>query len=417
MDKENKSNNFNFTMPKSTKSFPKLDQEATIPSYSDFDSTQSKATEIEENTKLSIYSQTKAISNREFMERTSYLQYLPFHNIEKYIITNGPRSLSQKYFIMGVVVEKKVLAHSEKGNNKYPTKKKGAYVRFKLSDLSKYKHSLVEKVLNLKRGCFSKYSNQQQSEEEKEKNKAYELINFSQDRYKSNEFILFGKTAEAFSKTVKYGDLIAILKPNMMEQKYNRSLNLSAKQTDQIIIVGKCSNYGICKSPGCAEFLNQTKHKKCVLHIEEDNDNVFKVIKSNRPNLRSNFVDSKKIASLREHERKMKYQRLGFGFKKTRIELNDYMLTPEMKKKLKIQQEKDKGCYSKYLGKRSKKEDQLSVLCNVKCREKDYISSRNTTDFDAYEKDTSAYPKSTPGKNQEKRQKIMELDSDGESVN
>jgi len=115
--------------------------------------------------------------------------------------------------------------------------------------------------------------------------------------------------------------------------------------------MGKCADYGICKTIDCGEFLNVNKQQKCTLHREEENMMAIKCIKSSRANLRSNFVDSVKVSSLRKHEKKMKEQTLGFGFKKTRVELNDYMITPEVREKQKLKQQIEQKRYKKFVEK------------------------------------------------------------------
>ena len=68
---------------------------------------------------------------------------------------------------------------------------------------------------------------------------------------------------------------------------------------------------------------------------------------------------------------------------------------------------------------RVKKDETSNFFENITCNEKEYISTHNKTEFDIYEKDTSVYDKMKNEKEKKnaKRQKIMELDSDGEIVN
>ena len=257
------------------------------------------SSEIEEFSKLSVYSASKMITHRALQEKTQYMKFLQFQNIEKCVLNNNSSSdlknRLQKYFLIGVVVEKRVLTFPENQNKKYPNSKAktSCYIRFKLSDLLKYKSSLLKKIQNYKSEPLSKSAASKMSIEELDKITAYKLMNFTPDRYKVNEFILFDQAAEEFSKTIKYGDMVAIFSPTVMDQKYNSGICLSAKSLSQIMVVGKCSDYSICTGFNCCEFLNNKKQTKCMLHVEEDNDNVIKYIKANRANLRSDYVDSK----------------------------------------------------------------------------------------------------------------------------
>lgn len=373
----------------------------------EFNDSSDKTTEIEETTQLDIYKQTRMTGVRALQEKTQFLKFMPFQNIEKYVLncnTNSDiRDRLNKYFIMGVVTEKKVIAYSEKANKKYPTKKKeSAYARFRMSDLSRYKGSLIDKIESYKNP--NEAMNRQlrsMSEEEIDKVKAYKLMDFNADRYKSNDFILFGETAQIFSKNIKYGDLICILRPSVMEQKYNSHLCLSFNGPDQLLLIGKCSNYGICNSDKCSEFLNKNKHTKCVLHVEEDNDFSIKQIKAQRPNLRSSYVDSKKVAALRNHERKLEQQSKGYGFKRAKLEENDYMITPEQKQKLEKFHNMQETVFNKFVKKRNKKDSGVTILHKVKCTERDYIERSHNIEFD----------KVQPSKGS----MMMELDSDGDS--
>ncbi|CAI2364777.1 unnamed protein product [Moneuplotes crassus] len=374
-------------------------------------------TELEENSKLSIYSTSKVHSFRSVIEKTRHLKYLPSQDIEKYIFSRGPENLEKSHFITGVVVEKKVLGYSEKPFLKYPKKKKTtAYARFKLSDLKVYKSALFSKVKDLKKKRLDDYMRADMSEDDFVKTQAYKAIKFTQDRYKTNEFILFNKTAELFSKNVKYGDLIAILKPSLMDQRQNEGIVLSAKYSDQILVLGKCSNYGICQHYDCAQFMNTEKQKKCLLHKEEDNDMVYKKIKASRANLRSNFVDSQKIMSMRKHEKQM-LQSSGIGFKKGSLEMNEYMLTTETKKKL-IQKKRDeKAKLKNYVEKRLKKDTPYSILGKVKCSEKTYMKNTTGSEVEKCSVDPDFISNQMKKLESDKKPKIMELDSDGEIVN
>lgn len=197
--------------------------------------------------------------------------------------------------MLAVVVEKRVLTFPEKQNKKYPNSrsKSTCYIRFQVSDLLKYKSSLLQKIQNYKAQSHSKNTTTEMSIEELDKISAYKLMHFTPDRYKVNEFILFDQVAEEFAKTIKYGDMLAIFSPTVMDQKYNSGICLSVKSTSQIMVIGKCSDYAICKGLNCCEFLNNKKQTKCMLHIEVENDDAIKHIKANRANLRSDYVDSK----------------------------------------------------------------------------------------------------------------------------
>lgn len=238
------------------------------------------------------------------------------------------------------------------------------------------------------------------SQHEVDKQEAYSLMNFTVDRYKVLEFILFGQTAEYFSKNFKYGDLVAFCAPKVMDQKYNSGVCLSVKNVDQLILLGRSSDYTICRGDQCAEFLNSQKQTKCMLHIEEDNDMAIKRIKANRANLRSDFVDSEKISSMRAHQKKLERQRIGYGFRKTQIEDNEYLVTPEVKRKLKQKQKKAENMYSDYMEKRNKKDTDIMPLSSIKCKERDIID-RN-------------YKEERVIGQFEKKTTFMEIDSDGE---
>jgi hypothetical protein len=267
----------------------------------------------------------------------------------------------------------------------------------------KYKSSLITKIESYRSPNDSMTRKMKSmSDEEIDKIKAYKLMDFTADRYKSNDFILFGETAQIFSKNIKYGDLICILKPTVMEQKYNSHLCLSFKDPSQLLLIGKCSNYGVCGGDKCSEFLNKNKHTKCVLHVEEDNDMAIKYIKASRPNLRSNFVDTQKVLALRNHERKLELQSKGYGFKRAKLEENDYMITPEQKQKLQNLQSKNEVLHKDFITKRNKKDSGYSMLKDVQCTEKEYIERSTNIEFDKVEPD--------------KKHQIMQLDSDGESM-
>lgn len=252
------------------------------------------------------------------MERSQSYRQIAFQDIEKYV-TNSQSSSEfndrlKKYFFCGVIVEKKWLSvHNDasKGGfddklqtdeqkqktalyykmkyGKFNTANK-CHIRFKICDMNRYKYDLVQKIKEIK---SSRMSLKSMSVSEEDKHIAYKLMNFTPDRYKTIEWILFNDVAEQFSKYAKYGDLLMFLGPSVMDQKYNSGICITVKSLDQVIQIGRCADYGICDGFDCREFLNPSKHRKCMLHQEEENEKYIKKIKANRANLRSDYIDSK----------------------------------------------------------------------------------------------------------------------------
>ena len=252
------------------------------------------------------------------MEKSQNYKQIAFQDVEKYTMNSQSSSdfkdRLKKYFFCGVIVEKKCLVmHNETDKSSYDDKeqtdeqkKKTAlyykmkygkssttnkwHIRFQISDMRRYKYDLIDKIKEIK---SSHSSSKTMSVSEEDKNIAYKLMNFTPDRYKIIECILFNDIAEEFSKYAKYGDLLMFLGPSVMDQKYNSGICLTVKSLNQIIQIGRWADYGICDGFDCREFINTSKHKKCILHQEEENDKYIKYIKANRANLRSNYVDTK----------------------------------------------------------------------------------------------------------------------------
>ena len=89
-----------------------------------------------------------------------------------------------------------------------------------------------------------------------------------------------------------------------------------------------------------------------------------------------------KVKEMSEHQKKLNNLHFGYGFKKNQIEDNEYLVTPEVKRKIKIKQKLEEDLYNDYVEKRNKKDLGDLFLNNVKCKEKDYIEQRNTSEFD-----------------------------------
>jgi hypothetical protein len=173
MDKENigalqnkQTPSIDFMMPKKMKKVDeksKTSEQQHIQTY-EFDEEKQLGTEIEEYTQLNIYKASKVASQRAIDEKTQFLKQLPLMNIEKVVMnsqsTSDFKDKLKKYFIVGVVVEKKVLVQYEKKNMKYPSlnKKSNCFIRFKISDLQKYKNSLCHKIQGLKSSKINKNS-------------------------------------------------------------------------------------------------------------------------------------------------------------------------------------------------------------------------------------------------------------------
>jgi hypothetical protein len=104
--------------------------------------------------------------------------------------------------------------------------------------------------------------------------------------------------------------------------------------------------------------------------------------------------------ALKAHERKLEMMHLGRGFKKDQLDENDYMITPEVKRKKKLKQKMEEGMLNKFMEKRNRKDYSVNTLDRVKCTEREYISNRNAVDVD----EVKIIDKT----------KIMEMDSDGE---
>jgi hypothetical protein len=167
-----------FSMLKAPIKKPKdtqIAEKSLIETYN-FDEVRDMTPELEEFSVLSLYKSTRVHSHRFLLEKTQFLKHLPFQNIEKLLVSSSQSEALQKYFITGVVVEKKTLATSEKKSKKYPSTKSSSYLRFKLSDLKKYKSSLLARIASLKKTKTASFSDP--------KEEAYKMMSFTPDGYK-----------------------------------------------------------------------------------------------------------------------------------------------------------------------------------------------------------------------------------------
>ena len=94
---------------------------------------------------------------------------------------------------MGVIVYKTSLSTSSKNPNM-------KFVKFKMSDLSKYKTDVVNMV---KSKDFSRLSDQS-------KVPGFQLMKFSMDKYQMIDCILFNNYAQEFASQARYGDVVLL---------------------------------------------------------------------------------------------------------------------------------------------------------------------------------------------------------------
>ena len=107
-----------------------------------------------------------------------------------------------------------------------------------------------------------------------------------------------------------------------------------------------------------------------------------------------------KIKALNEHQKRLNNIHFGHGFKKTQTEDNEYLVTPEIKRKIKIKQKLEENLYNDFLEKRNRKDIGDTYLDNVKCKEKDYIEQRNTVEYSK--------------ENIESNKQMVDIDSEGD---
>jgi len=159
------------------------------------------------------------------------------------------------------------------------------------------------------------------------------MMKFTADRYKLNECILFGDAAQDFVSQAKYGYVVALLEPRNIEKESNKPWVLTVKDKTRLFIIGLAKDYGVCDDKLWAEFLNKSRHSKCLLHTHIHHDLVFQNIKSQRPNLRGNRIESEKIKKLHSIRKQMETRDIWLGFKQSSITEDDHMVPEKEKKK------------------------------------------------------------------------------------
>ena len=259
---------------------------------------------------------------------------------------------------MGVVVYKTSLATGKKPPHTN-------FIDFKLCDLKRYKLELISMI---KTGSYGRASDQSRVP-------GYKLMNFNQDRYKTNSFILFNQAARDFSEQARYGDVVLIKEPALMNNSKDYEFKMTVNHPSKIMIIGQSKDYGTCSEQGCNQFLNINKHLKCVLHTEKENDLTFQNIKASRPYLRGNTIDANKVMRQDKMEKDIESNYTCRGFRK--VEENHHTVNKSAKKKMEKQILFEKNQFNEYLVNRTRQKTGITMLDNVKSREREYITQQH----------------------------------------
>lgn len=101
-------------------------------------------------------------------------------------------------------------------------------------------------------------------------------------------------------------------------------------------------------------ILNKGRDKKCLVHTEQEVELEFQTIKSQRPYLKSNYVDTVKAKKMKEMRNQMSLQETSVLFNKLRIQPNENLVSEKEVKKLKKKTLFEKNELQSYLLKRTK---------------------------------------------------------------
>ncbi|CAI2365622.1 unnamed protein product [Moneuplotes crassus] len=337
-----------------------LKQESRIKKAND----ELKRAELEEDpiAGICIKADTRLMPQTRITRLSRQLEFCPLQNIEQLeyneIMNKTDEPVLKDVFIMGVVVEKERLSTS------FKTNKKGVqFIRFKLSDLQTYNPRLVQRVKN---NTFNEKS-------DPEKVKVYRMMKFTPDCYKIVNCMLFGETAKKFSDEIFHGYVIIMKMPKNMESGKYIPVTLKVDNETNFMAVGVSRDYTICSEKDCLEFLNRQKSSKCKYHRMKEEDTHLQMIKSQRPFLRSNFVNSSRQKRIKGFENGL-VKNQPQNFSKFKAPKWDQKSKQKPKRKVLFQNDD----FTNYIEKRKKKQLQTNALDNLKTTEGEFMKKMHT---------------------------------------
>lgn len=209
--------------------------------------------EIEDNSKLVLKSPTP-ISKEDFQQRIKNYIYIDLNSFD------SNKKIKDNYYTIGILTHKTDVKISHKSNLAYMN---GV---FSLLHKMNQNSNLWEKKSSLKYNGYPSRS------------------------------IMFFKNSVPKIRYEKCGSVFAFLNPDIKDENQNYDLSLSINDEKQLLKLGEsfdfayCNHYEITNNRHCECVVNKSIEKFCETHQSSS----IAHIKSNRPSLRSDYVDRTK---------------------------------------------------------------------------------------------------------------------------